>query len=34
MLDMTDAMLEVYEKHHLDALVCIGGGGHKKMPIA
>lgn len=30
MLDMTDAMLEVYEKHHLDALVCIGGGGTQK----
>mgnify|MGYP000999988572 FL=1 len=27
LLDMTDAMLEVYEKHHLDVLVCIGGGG-------
>ncbi|NMB62726.1 MAG: ATP-dependent 6-phosphofructokinase [Chloroflexi bacterium] len=30
LLDMTDAMLEVYEKHHLDALVCIGGGGTQK----
>lgn len=30
LLDMTDAMLEVYEKHHLDVLVCIGGGGTQK----
>lgn len=29
-LDMTDAMLEVYRKHHLDVLVCIGGGGTHK----
>ena len=26
-MDMTDVMLENYEKFHLDALVCIGGGG-------
>ncbi len=30
LLDMTDAMLEVYERHHLDVLVCIGGGGTQK----
>lgn len=30
LLDMTDAMIEVYNKHHLDALVCIGGGGTQK----
>jgi len=30
MMDMTDAMLDVYNKHHLDALVCIGGGGTQK----
>ncbi|HOJ00718.1 MAG TPA: ATP-dependent 6-phosphofructokinase [Anaerolineaceae bacterium] len=30
LMDMTDAMLEVYHKHHLDALVCIGGGGTQK----
>jgi len=30
LMDMTDAMLEIYEKHHLDALVCIGGGGTQK----
>lgn len=30
LLDMTDAMMEVYEKHHLDVLVCIGGGGTQK----
>ncbi|MBI9051236.1 MAG: ATP-dependent 6-phosphofructokinase [Anaerolineaceae bacterium] len=29
-LDMTDAMLEVYNKHHLDVLVCLGGGGTQK----
>jgi 6-phosphofructokinase 1 len=29
-LDMTDAMIEVYHKHHLDALVCLGGGGTAK----
>jgi 6-phosphofructokinase len=29
-MDMTDAMLEVYNRHHLDLLVCIGGGGTQK----
>ena len=29
-MDMTDAMLEVYNRHHLDMLVCIGGGGTQK----
>jgi 6-phosphofructokinase len=29
-MDMTDAMLEVYNRHHLDVLVCIGGGGTQK----
>lgn len=28
--DMTDAALETYRRHHLDALVCIGGGGTQK----
>lgn len=28
--DMTDAIVENYHKHHLDALVCIGGGGTQK----
>lgn len=27
MLDMTDAIVETYQKHHLDVLVCLGGGG-------
>ena len=27
---MTDAMLEVYNSHHLNMLVCIGGGGTQK----
>jgi len=26
-MDMTDAMVETYQKHHLDVLVCMGGGG-------
>ncbi len=30
MLDMTDVMVETYHKHHLDALVCLGGGGTAK----
>lgn len=25
--DMTDAIVENYEANHLDALVCLGGGG-------
>lgn len=29
-LDMTDAMMDVYKKHHLDVLVCLGGGGTQK----
>jgi len=29
-LDMTDAMVEVYRQHHLHALVCLGGGGTAK----
>jgi ATP-dependent phosphofructokinase / diphosphate-dependent phosphofructokinase len=29
-LDMTDAMVDTYHSHHLDALVCIGGGGTQK----
>ncbi len=28
--DMTDAAVETYHRHHLDALVCIGGGGTQK----
>lgn len=30
MMDMTDVIVENYHKHHLDALVCIGGGGTQK----
>ena len=26
-LDMSDAMLDTYQQHHLDVLVCLGGGG-------
>ncbi len=29
-LDMTDAIVETYRRHHLDALICIGGGGTQK----
>lgn len=29
-MDMTDAIVETYEKHHLDALICLGGGGTQK----
>ena len=28
--DMTDVIVENYNNHHLDALVCIGGGGTQK----
>jgi len=28
--DMTDAIIATYHRHHLDALVCIGGGGTQK----
>lgn len=30
MLDMTDVMVNTYRKHHLDVLVCLGGGGTQK----
>lgn len=29
-MDMTDAIVENYRSHHLDCLVCIGGGGTQK----
>ncbi len=29
-MDMTDAIVENYRRNHLDALVCIGGGGTQK----
>jgi 6-phosphofructokinase 1 len=29
-LDMRDAMADTYHKHHLDVLVCLGGGGTQK----
>ncbi len=28
--DMTDAIMDTYQRHHLDALVCLGGGGTQK----
>jgi 6-phosphofructokinase 1 len=30
LMDMTEVMAENYHKHHLDALVCLGGGGTQK----
>jgi 6-phosphofructokinase len=30
LVDMTDAMVDTYNRHHLDVLVCIGGGGTQK----
>ncbi|WP_028578743.1 6-phosphofructokinase [Desulfogranum japonicum] len=30
MQDMTEVMMDNYERHHLDALICIGGGGTQK----
>ena len=27
LMDMTDAMVDTYHQHHLDALICLGGGG-------
>jgi 6-phosphofructokinase 1 len=29
-VDMTDLIVDNYRKHHLDALVCLGGGGTQK----
>lgn len=29
-MDMTDVIVENYQSHHLDALICIGGGGTQK----
>lgn len=29
-MDMTDVMVETYHNHHLDVLVCLGGGGTAK----
>lgn len=29
-MDMTDVIVANYEKHHLDVLVCLGGGGTQK----
>ena len=29
-LDMTEVIVSNYQKHHLDALVCLGGGGTQK----
>lgn len=29
-MDMTDVIVDNYEKHHLDCLVCLGGGGTQK----
>jgi 6-phosphofructokinase len=31
---VTDAIIANYEKHHLDALVCLGGGGTQKVALS
>jgi 6-phosphofructokinase len=33
-MDMTDVMVETYRKHHLDGLVCLGGGGTARNAFA
>ena len=33
-MDMRRVMLDTYEKHHLDALVCLGGGGTQKNALS
>ena len=30
LLDMTDVIVNTYKRHHLDVLVCLGGGGTQK----
>jgi 6-phosphofructokinase 1 len=30
LVDMTDVIVDNYHRHHLDALICIGGGGTQK----
>ncbi|RPJ50670.1 MAG: 6-phosphofructokinase, partial [Chloroflexi bacterium] len=30
LMDRTEAMVDTYHRHHLDVLVCIGGGGTQK----
>jgi 6-phosphofructokinase 1 len=30
LMDMTDVIVENYQRHHLDVLVCLGGGGTQK----
>src|SRR5512138_1333328 len=30
LMDMTDVIVDNYRKHHLDGLVCLGGGGTQK----
>jgi len=32
-LDMTEAMVDTYHRHHLDVLVCLGGGGTQKSAL-
>ena len=32
-MDMTDVIVENYHRHHLDALVCLGGGGTAKSAL-
>ncbi len=30
LMDMTDVMVDNYKRHHLDVLICLGGGGTQK----
>ncbi len=32
-MDMSDAMVDIYKKHHLDVLICLGGGGTQKSAL-
>ena len=32
-IDATDAIIESYERNHLDVLVCLGGGGTQKAAL-
>ncbi len=33
LMDMTESMVENYRKHHLDVLICLGGGGTQKSAL-
>ncbi len=33
LMDMTESMVENYRRHHLDVLICLGGGGTQKSAL-